>query len=477
MDQNVENKNIWANADRMTIILFLLLVFIGWINIYAAVFNDHHQNILDFSQRYGKQAMWILAACVMAMAIFIIDIKFFSFFSYVIYGISVFLLMAVLVLGTKVNGARSWFGLGGFQFQPSEFAKVGTCLALSKYLSKFNVKLDNFKSLYIPFAIILTPAFLILLQPDTGSALVFLIFSLVLYREGMNGSFLLLGLMIVTLFIFSLVAEKLFIILVLIGIAALVFFIISPKKKWTFNALVIGSGIFGILWGVDWFFSLNIDTYFIVLIALGFSSIWYLILALKDKIPNAVLILSVLLGSIAFTYSVDFVFNNILEEHQRQRVNILLGRETDPQGVGYNVNQSQIAIGSGGLLGKGFLKGTQTKYNFVPEQSTDFIFCTVGEEWGFVGTFVVISLFLALLLRIIYLAERQRSTFSRTYGYGLAAVLFFHLIVNVGMTIGIMPVIGIPLPFFSYGGSSLWSFTIFLFIFIRMDASRFDLLM
>jgi rod shape determining protein RodA len=283
--------------------------------------------------------------------------------------------------------------------------------------------------------------------------------------------------MIVTLFIFSLVAEKIFIILVLIAIAALVFFIISPKKKWTFNALVIGGGLFAVLWGADWFFSLNIDTYFIVLIALGLSSIWYLVLALIDKIPNALLILSILFGSIAFTYSVDFVFNHVLEEHQRQRINILLGREVDPQGVGYNVNQSKIAIGSGGLMGKGFLKGTQTRYNFVPEQSTDFIFCTVGEEWGFVGTSVVIGLFLFLLLRIVYLAERQRSTFSRTYGYGLAAVLFFHLIVNVGMTIGFMPVIGIPLPFFSYGGSSLWSFTIMLFIFIRMDASRFDLLM
>jgi len=417
-----ERKGILHNIDWMTVLLFLLLMFIGWINIYSAVYNEEHSSIFDFSQRYGKQLIWIFAAIGIAFVIVVIDASFFITFSYLVYGISILSLLAVLALGKEIAGSRSWFQFGSIAIQPAEFAKFATALALAKYLSTFNVSLSKLRTKIIASIIIFLPAALVLLQNDTGSALVYVVFILVLFREGLTGNILLIGVVLATLFVFTLLFDKLYILASLAFIAVLLFYFMKRNSK------------------------------------------------------NIIVLVSILVVASGFVYSVDYAFENVLEPHQKKRINVLLGKELDLRGAGYNVHQSKIAIGSGGLAGKGFLQGTQTKYDFVPEQDTDFIFCTIGEEWGYLGSILLISLFLALLLRLIKLAERQRSNFSRIYGYGVASIIFFHFTVNIGMTIGLLPVIGIPLPFISYGGSSLWAFTILLFIFLRQDASRLQLL-
>jgi rod shape determining protein RodA len=402
--------------------LYLLLVLIGWVNIYAAVYDEAHSSILDIGQRYGKQMIWIIAAAVLAFVILLIDAKVYHAFAWFIYGFVILMLMGVLVLGTEIAGSRSWFQIGGIAIQPAEFGKFATCLALARYLTSYSTDFSSFRAKMISLVIIFSPALLVLLQNDTGSAIVYAALILVLYREGLSGSLLLLGVYVLFLFIFTILFQQYYVAGALIILTLLLFFTSRMmRKRW----LVI----------------------------------------------SAILVLSV-----GFVFSVDYAFNNILEPHQRTRINVLLGKQHDLQGAGYNVNQSKIAIGSGGLTGKGFLNGTQTKYNFVPEQSTDFIFCTIGEEWGFLGSSLVIILYVLLLYRLVLLAERQRSDFSRIYGYGVASILLFHFMVNIGMTLGLMPVIGIPLPFISYGGSSLWAFTILLFIFIKLDANRLRLL-
>lgn len=466
--------NIWSNIDWLTVAIYLVLVVLGWINIYAAVYTEEHQSIFDLSQRYGKQLIWIAAAIVIAFIVFVIDINFYSYFAYLVYGIIIFLLIAVLIFGLEVHGAKSWFVIGNSRIQPSEFAKIATALALARYLSSYNVQINTVKSYIRIAAIILIPSLLILLQNDTGSALVYFAFLIVLYREGISENILLLGFFVVVLFILALVLEKITIILLSIGVVFIVFGFLNKKLKHIgagLGVLLLSSSAF---YGLNELLGLGLSYYYIILAALGVSSIFYIILSIRYKIRNVAVLLILLLGSVFVTYSVDYVFNNFLEDHQQKRINVLLGLESDPYGVEYNVNQSKIAIGSGGLTGKGFLRGTQTKFDFVPEQSTDFIFCTIGEEWGFIGTFFVISVFIFFLYRLIGIAERQRSSFSRIYGYGVVSVLFFHIVINIGMTIGLMPVIGIPLPFFSYGGSSLWAFTILLFILLRLDASRLE---
>ena len=468
--------NILLNIDWLTVVLYLVLVIFGWMNIFAVNYNDQYKSILDMSQRYGTQIIWMLAAFIMILLIFIIDSKFYYFFSYILYGVTIFLLMAVLVLGKEIHGARSWFSIGGFQFQPSEFAKVTTALVMARYISSYNVKINKFKSLLKLFGFIALPAVLISLQPDMGSAMVYAAFLFVLFREGLPGWVLLFVALISMLFLSTLLYPKVYTLIVLISLAGIVYLIIDKKFK---NFVLVGS-IFVITYIairlIVHYQIVQFGNYLSLLIALGISSLAYIILIIHFKIQKAMIIMAALYVSIAFTFSVDYVFHNILKPHQQTRVNILLGKETDPLGYGYNVNQSMIAIGSGGFAGKGFLKGTQTKFNFVPEQSTDFIFCTVGEEWGFWGSSMVIILFAGLLIRLITLAERQRSHFVRVYGYGVVSILFFHLAVNIGMTIGLFPVIGIPLPFFSYGGSSLFAFTLLLFIFIRLDATRLSVL-
>ncbi|KKL48720.1 hypothetical protein LCGC14_2322700, partial [marine sediment metagenome] len=453
------SNNILFRTDWISVGLYLLLVFLGWINIYAAIYNDDHHSIFDLSQRYGKQLIWILAALVLSIMVFLIDSKFYSFFAYFLYGIAIFLLITVLLFGKEINGARSWFQLGSFHLQPSEFAKIASCLALAKYLSSYNLKLKTLKSSIVVLTIIFLPSLLITIQPDMGSAMVFIILILVAYREGFSEMFLVVGVMLGVLFFLSLLIDQFLILVILEGLVLLIFWIRSRNTKKALLAslmIVIPAGILFLLADRE---VLVLNRYSIILLGLAFAIPFYLVHAYRKKLQYIYLILIFLAGSVGFTYSVDYVFNNVLKPHQQHRVNILLGIESDPLGIGYNVAQSKIAIGSGGLTGKGFLQGTQTKFDFVPEQSTDFIFCTVGEEWGFLGTSTVILLFLFLLTRLIFLAERQRSDFSRIYGYGVVAILFFHFAVNIGMTIGLLPVIGIPLPFFSYGGSSLWAFT------------------
>ncbi len=470
------SSNILNNTDWVTVGIYLVMVILGWINIYAAVFDEQHESILDLSQRYGKQLIWIIAAIVLVITIFLIDTNFYSFFAYFIYAIAILLLIGVLILGKEIHGARSWFQIGSFNFQPAEFAKIATSLALAKYLSSYNVKAESFRATVHVLAIILLPALLIVIQPDMGSALVFFIFILVAYREGFPDVILILGVILAVLFFLTLLLDKFIIFLIILGLALLIYWILSKNLKNTFIAgiLIVVPAV--ILYLLSRLGLITMNRYYIILLAVAAALPFYLIYAYRKRLWNIYLILLLAVGSSVFTFSVDYVFHNVLKEHQQHRVNILLGLESDPLGLGYNVNQSKIAIGSGGFTGKGFLQGTQTKFDFVPEQSTDFIFCTVGEEWGFVGTSLVIGLFVFLLIRLIKIAERQRSDFSRIYGYGVVSVLFFHFAVNIGMTIGLLPVIGIPLPFFSYGGSSLWAFTILLFILLHLDATRMELL-
>lgn len=406
----------------------------GWLNIYAATYNEEHSSIFDISQSYGKQMLWILLALVIISLILMLDIRFFEYFAYVIFAISLVLLVSVLLFGTEIKGNKSWIVIGDglFSIQPSEFAKFATALAMAKFLSSYNSKMENIKTRMLAIALLGAPAGLIILQPDVGSALVYISFILVLYREGLSGNILLLGLYAAVLFVLAILFQT-------ASIPITPDLILSGKNIFII-VLIIIAGI------VYWVLKRNKRIWVVILLALGLT--------------------------IGYIQSIDYIFDKVLSQHHRDRINELLGVISDPKGTGYNVNQSKIAIGSGGFFGKGFLQGTQTKYDFVPEQSTDFIFCTVGEEWGFAGSFVVIGIFVVMLIYLVIVAERQRSKFSRIYGYAVACILFFHLTINIGMTIGLSPVIGIPLPFFSYGGSSLWAFTFLYFTFVKLDSER-----
>lgn len=415
-------NNIVGKIDWWLLAIYLILAAIGISTIYAAAFNENNPSIFDMSQHYGKQALFLVLSLFMGLIIMLIDAKFFNTFAYIIYGISILLLIYVLVAGSTIAGSRSWIQFGGFSFQPSEFAKFGTALAVAHYLGDINTDFSKFKTQMIAYALVLFPMMLVLLQGDAGSALVFLVFILVFYREGMSGNILLIGLGAVVLFLLTLYFSKWYVLIGLAVLFAVMMFFIERNKK----------------------------------------NIWKLI--------------AIFSVATVMVFSVDFFFYKVLKQHQRTRINIILGVEKDIYGVGYNLHQSKIAIGSGGFSGKGYMQGTMTKYNFVPEQHTDFIFCTIGEEFGFIGSFVLLSLYLALLMRIIWLAERQRSSFSRIYGYAIASIIFFHLFVNIGMTIGLMPVIGIPLPFLSYGGSSLLMFSLMFFVFLKQDANRMNIL-
>lgn len=410
--------------DWLTIGLYLTIVLFGWFNIYAAVFDESHTAVLDFTCQHGKQLIWMGIAFFMALLICVVEPRVFSNGAYIIYGVMLLLLLLVLAIGQTTNGGQSWINFGAFKFQPSEFAKFGTALALSKYMSAIDLDFRHMKTKVWAFGILLLPALLILLQHDTGSALVFAGFIFPLFREGLSGIILLVGLLAITLFVLALVINKYLLLGIMLVLCAVYLFVWLNKRT---------SKIY---WRTALFF---------VLCA-------------------------------GFVMSVDFVFENVLESHQRDRIYVLLGKADDPKGSGYNVNQSKIAIGSGGFSGKGWTDGTITKADFVPEQETDFIFCTVGEEWGFLGSSLLVILYIWLLVRLITMAERQRSPFSRFYGYSVASILFMHVTINIGMVLGLVPVIGIPLPFFSYGGSSLLAFTILLFIFLRQDAERNSLL-
>ena len=470
------NTNILNRIDKISIILFLLLVLMGWINIYAAVFNEEHAGLLDMSQRYGKQFLWIIASVILAIFIIIIDNRFYFFFSWFIYWTSMLLLVLVVIFGKEINGARSWFEFGSISLQPSELAKFSTALALAAYLNTKRQDLTKFSVIIPAFAIIFFPAMLILLQPDTGSALVYFSLFIVLFREGMSPYIFISGLLMIVLFFLTLLTNIFYLSLVLVILA--VVFVWYTTRKW--KLVLFGSGIFiviaGIVYLLDHFIIKSIGNELVVFISLLLSGGVFAFYFYNKRAVSVLVIYLFLLGSIIFVNGFNYTFNNMLPKHQKDRVNILLGFKTDLHGTGYNVNQSIISIGSGGFAGKGFLQGTQTKFKFVPKQSSDFIFCTVGEEWGFLGSAVIIGIYLFLLLRLISLAERQRSDFARIYGYCVVSILFIHVFLNIGMAIGIVPVIGIPLPFLSYGGSSLWGFTILLFIFLRLDASRTEYL-
>ena len=425
-------QNIFQDIDWVMVLIYLTLISFGWISIYAATFDEQHRAILDMTQNHGKQMIWMGLGLIIAMNLLLLDHQFFETFAYVIYGLSIFLLLAVLFVGSEIKGAQSWFVLGPISFQPSELAKYGTALALAKYLKENGHKFKEFKIKLYSIGIIFLPAVFIMLQPDVGSMLVFAALLIVLYRQGLSGWIFILGFTAVFLFVIAL-------------------FMKQVSWSLTEETLVQGSSIFYI---------------FLTMVAGG---IYYLLRKSKGSLLT---ILGSYIAAIAYYLSVDFVFDNVLKPHHQNRINELLGIVSDPLGAGYNVHQSKIAIGSGGFNGKGFLQGTQTKFHFVPEQSTDFIFCTVGEEWGFLGSLVLVSLFIFLMSRIIWLAEKQRSAFTRIYGYAVASILFIHFTINIGMAIGLAPVIGIPLPFFSYGGSSLWTFTVLLFTFIKLDSER-----
>jgi rod shape determining protein RodA len=471
----VRRSNTWGNIDWITILIYIILVVSGWFNIYSAVYNEEYSNIFDISQRYGKQMIWIGLSAVLAFFVLLVDSKFFVSFSYVFYALFVMLLILVLFVGKEVNGAKSWLMIGDLAIQPAEFAKLGTALAVAKIISSHNFSFNNFRKVFVLALLILLPVALIILQNDTGSALVYVVFIIPLFREGMSGLILFFVFYAAMLFVLSLVVSPMAILITVIALALFADLVI--RKHWLDIGKVIALIGFWMLvvWGYAAIFSENNpDAYYLLVRSSVLTSVVLLFVSIIKRVPQVPLIASVFLLSLAFTFTVDYAFNEILEPHQQARINNLLGVESDPLGAGYNVNQSKIAIGSGGITGKGFLQGTQTKYDFVPEQSTDFIFCTVGEEWGFVGTSAVVVLFMALLIRLIILAERQRSVYSRIFGYSVASIIFFHFAVNIGMTIGLAPVIGIPLPFFSYGGSSLWFFTILLFIFLKLDSSRLE---
>ncbi|TKC07095.1 rod shape-determining protein RodA [Pedobacter frigoris] len=416
---NQQGNRFFFNVDWITILIYMALCTIGFVNIYASLYNEANTSMFNFSTDSGKQLIFILAGLVLGFSILLFDAKFFSVFSPIVYGVTMFLLIVVLFVGKKIGGNQAWIPLpGGFRLQPSEFAKFGTALLLARYISNFNPKFRDFKSIAFAALIIGIPLLLIMLQPDTGSALVFLAFMFPMYREGLSGYFLLIFLGMIVLFVADFLVPMSVLVPVILAIGGIFIYQNRRKQKIMFSAI------------------------------------------------------AVTVIAIAYLFVVKLAYDKVLKPHQRNRIEVMLGLKLDPKGVAYNVIQSKIAIGSGQLTGRGFLQNTQAKYGYVPAKSTDFIFSTIGEEWGFIGSFTVIGLYLFLLIRLVNLAERQRSSFSRVYGYCVACILFFHVFINIGMAIGIVPVIGIPLPFISYGGSSLWSFTILLFIFLKLDSNR-----
>ncbi|QQR87647.1 MAG: rod shape-determining protein RodA [Flavobacteriales bacterium] len=433
-----KRENIIANLDPVILGIYLLLMGLGLMNIYSASYDPDFPNFFDQTTEHGKQAVWIGISLTLGAAVMLVRGDFLRDFSYGIYAFILLLLVLVLIIGKEVHGQKGWFGVGSFGVQPSEFAKFATALALSRYLSGLKALADN-RSRLVSTVIIAAPAALILLQPDTGTALVSLAFILVLYKEGLSGNFLLLGILALVLGILSLLTK-------------------DSSQDLPFTEVVLTGKYFLIT--------------MIALVLLGLVFVVRRLVVRRERKRYFQLMGFTFLISVGIISSVDYAFNNVLQDHHRDRILDMLGQKEDLKGFGYNVEQSKIAIGSGGLLGKGYLEGTHTKYKYVPEQSTDFIFCTVGEEWGFLGSVLLIALFATLILRIIFISDRQRSRFTRIYCYCVACIFFFHLTINIGMTVGLAPVIGIPLPFFSYGGSSLIGFSILLGILLRLDAER-----
>lgn len=476
-------QSVWRSLDWWTVGLYLLLLIFGWVSVCGASYTYGENDIFSLDTRSGMQIVWIGTSVCLGFVILMMDSRFFDTFSYIIYGILLLLLFATIFNPHDIKGSHSWIVMGPLRLQPAEFGKFATALALAKLMSSFGFNIGRWKHFAAACAIVLMPMFFIVGQRETGSALVYLSFFLVLYREGMPGGILFTGVAMVVYFVVGIKYEQVmlwdtptsvgkFVVFLLVHLfsASMVRVYCKNKRQaWTLVAYGLGITLAALS------FSEFVIPFDIVLVQLALSVallVYLLYQRLRTGVANYVYIAMFAIGSLAFFYSADYVLNNVMERHQRTRINVLLGLDEDLAGAGYNVHQSEIAIGSGGLKGKGFLNGTQNKLKFVPEQDTDFIFCTVGEEEGFLGSAGVLLLFLALILRLIHLSERQPFRFGRVYGYSVLSIFLFHVFINVGMVLGLTPVIGIPLPFFSYGGSSLWGFTILLFIFLKIDAGR-----
>lgn len=475
------------NLDWVTVAIYAILVICGWFCIYGAVYNFEDTAFWSLSERYGKQLVWIGFAFVVATVLLNIDHRLYNFFAYPLYGVGIFLLLVTLVVAPDIKGSRSWLVLGPISLQPAEFVKTVTCLALAKFMSSFGFALRGLRNYATVILIIFLPAAIIILQQETGSALVYLALVIVLYREGMPGIVLFLALCLVIFFIVAIrfgqevITEAysdslgVFIVVMLAIVIQLGLLIAYRRNVVVSRNILLGTLlVIGLSCLINRYLGVNVRFLYVAYGIVVASVIYLLWVSISRRRLAYTGVAFFLLASVAYANVANYAFKNVLQPHQQVRIEVALGMKDDPKKAGYNVNQSKIAIGSGGVLGKGFLNGTQTKLKYVPEQDTDFIFCTVGEEHGFVGSLFVLLMFSALLLRLLYLAERQRSDFSRIYGYCVASIIFFHLAINIGMVIGLTPVIGIPLPFFSYGGSSLWGFTILLFIFLRLDASRME---
>lgn len=472
--ENFSDRGIKKSVDWALVVTYLLLILIGWVNIYASIHSDGPASIFDYNFRSGKQFVWILTALgLAALILFVVNAQLWESASIPLYLGVLCLLVAVIFLGVEVKGSRSWFEFGPIRFQPAEVSKITTSLLLATLMSQVNFRITRFKDFLLTALILGIPMVVILAESETGSALVYVGFIFVMYREGFSGWWIFCIGMAALLFILTLTASPYVSILVLAGVLLLCNGLESNKIG---VAFWIFSGVLLILCLLPWIFGKFSPESFVskinplyILVGICVAAVLYLMIV-GYRSRHRFLSMSALglIAGMALVFSTEFIFNNILQDHQRKRIEVLLGMKEDPAGVGYNVNQSMIAIGSGGFHGKGFLGGTQTTFGFVPEQSTDFIFCTVGEEWGFIGCFVVIALYVFLILRIISDAEKSRKAFTRIYGYCVASCIFMHLFINIGMTIGIMPVIGIPLPLLSYGGSSLWAFTVLIFIFIAL---------
>ena len=478
-----KNRSIISGLDWWTIGLFLVISLFGWLNIYGSSFTFEQTSIWDFSHRAGKQFMWIMTALAMGTIIVAVEEKIYDILGYIFYGAMILLLLITPLLARDINGSLSWINIGSVSLQPAEFAKCFTAIAVAKYMSRYGYRVRDLRDLFIPFAIIAVPMMIIMVaQRDTGSALVFLSFLLVFYREGMSGYVLLWGVFSILLFIIvirfggvavpvgtgnvGILAGSLLIEAITVGL------LVYREKDIRIAIIVAISSIATFAIGLILNIWVAVNFNYIALASLIVSALMLCVLAFKQRRRHIYWIIAFVALETILCQGVDTAFHKVLQPHQRTRIEVLLGIKYDPTGAGYNVNQSKISIGSGQFLGKGWTKGTQTALKFVPEQDTDFIFCTVGEEWGFVGSAGLLMLYLALILRIIFLAERQRDRFSMIYAYCVASILLMHVTINIGMVLGLLPVIGIPLPFFSYGGSSLWGFTILLFVFLRIDASR-----
>ncbi|WP_294071108.1 rod shape-determining protein RodA [Proteiniphilum sp. UBA1028] len=471
-----------GKVDWVTVGFYLLFVLLGWLNIYAASFDlENATSLFDLSGRAGMQLVWIGTSLLLAFALLKIEVGFYETYAFLFYLIGIGLLVITLLVAQEINGSRSWLIIGPVRLQPAEFMKFTIALALARVFNSYGFRLMERKNLLMVSSIILLPVLLVIAQSETGTALVYLSFLLVMYREGLPGGVLFMGIASVIYFVlgvkfsdvqigFFSEGELITIILIISFAGAMVWNYMKRMKAALFTLLLMGVTFFAAY--VISLFSIQIDWGITALIAFSLVAVYLIYMFFRYRKKHYLYIFLFMLGSLVFLESVEYVFYDVLQPHQQMRIKVTLGMEQDLSGAGYHVGQSKIAIGSGGLTGKGFLNGTQTKLKYVPEQDTDFIFCTIGEEHGFIGSTLTLILFMAFILRLLNLAERQTTTFGRTYGYGVVSIFIFHLLVNIGMVIGIMPVIGIPLPFFSYGGSSLWGFTILLFIFLRIDKSR-----